>query len=86
MATLVFDTQAPAATRRLELRINGTTRSVELNEPDLTLRDFVLQQAQAAGIRTFSVYANGGSVDQAAAERSITEFSSVEIVPKDARG
>lgn len=69
----------------IEVVINGNSSSVEVS-PGTTLIDFVTEQAQGAGIRTFSVYIDGQKADTSQAGKDITTASKVEIVAKDARG
>lgn len=70
---------------KVELVINGQSRGAVETE-GAKLGAFVAAAAQRAGIRTFSVYADGQKLDTAAAGRSLGQIARIEIVAKDARG
>ena len=87
----VFDTRANQPEKvtvpsgMVLLLINGRTQgNVEVGKA--TMKEFVTSQAQRAGIRTFSVYADGAKLDSSDANKPASSFAKFEIVAKDSRG
>jgi hypothetical protein len=77
------DAVAPATVR---LVVNGNDKGTVEVKDGTSIIDFVRQQAQAAGIRTFSVYLNDEKLDTSDASDNLEPDSKVEIVAKDSRG
>lgn len=65
--------------------INGVNRG-RVKTENLSIASFAIQQAQAYGIRTFSVYVDGRKVDVEAGNQDLSTATQVEIVAKDSRG
>lgn len=81
------DAQAPVTVQpgHVRLYIKGNDNG-EVLVTGLKLLEFVKAQANAAGIRTFSVYLDGQKATMDMSDMPMESFAKVEIVPKDARG
>lgn len=67
------------------LFINSESHGVT-DTTDQTVGGFVVRQAQEAGIKSFSVYADGEKLNETHANRSMRTFTKVELISKDDRG
>lgn len=65
--------------------VNGVDKG-RVRTNNLSIASFAIQQAQAHGVRTFSVYVDGRKVDVDDGNQDLTNASQVEIVAKDSRG
>lgn len=81
----VFSVDAPVA-NQVQLVINGVEQGSQTLTSPTRLQAFVIQKAQAAGIRTFHVYVDGVKMDSTNANDDISEAEKIEIVAKDSRG
>jgi len=70
----------------ISVTIAGRETTSHLVQGDETLRSFVKRVAGDSGFRTFSVSANGLSISSDDADNLASEYTSVTIIPKDARG
>lgn len=87
----VFTTQ-PETARTIEvptgsvaLFINGRDKGL-VDTHGQKLGAFAVRHADDAGIRSFSLYADGVKLDTGDKDRSLAGISKLEIVTKDARG
>jgi hypothetical protein len=69
----------------VKLSINGQLKKT-YNAGSQTLGAFVDSQAKAAGIRTFSVYADGRKLTTADSNSPASSFKEIDLVAKDSRG
>jgi len=67
------------------LVVNGNNKGT-MDTSGLKFGEFVIQHANRAGIRSFSVYVDGMKADTSYKEKPMTAFHKVEIVAKDQRG
>ena len=89
----VFSTEQeqPERIRVAKGKVQLFVRGSDYGQVDVNgqkLADFAVAQARSAGIRTFSVYADGEKVEPGSkqANSKADAFAKIEIVPKDSRG
>lgn len=90
-ANETFSVQQEASQLRpgyVSLYVNGSSRG-EVNVAGRKLREFVIDQARSAGMRSCSVYVDGNKVTTDAADAALdsttSPISKIEIVAKDTR-
>jgi hypothetical protein len=72
-------------TGNVNLSINGSSKGSRVVGA-MTVGQFIDSQARSAGIRTFSVYADGAKLTTADAAKLASTFQEIDIVAKDSRG
>lgn len=87
MADDVFEVggERPRQQGMVELFVNGESRGT-INVAGQTLGQFVSQQVNRAGIRSFSVYVDNAKIGKSQGNMDMGTIGKVEIVSKDARG
>lgn len=76
---------AAPTTTVVEVTVNGEHSDYDV-EPGTTLKQFAIERAREAGIRTFSLYADGVKMNQENSNTDVSRLHSIEIVAKDSRG
>ena len=69
----------------VHLVVNGTSRGLRSTD-NMTFGEFARSQASQAGIKTFSLYADGSPVNVQDGGKRMTGVVKLEIVAKDSRG
>lgn len=70
----------------IEVSVNGQVRNARAQAGTQTIGQFLSQQAQYYGVRTFSAYADGNKLYTSDSAKPASSFKKVDIVAKDARG
>lgn len=71
----------------IKVSVNGTLLNNRYQTGAMTIGQLVDQIAKSKGIRTFSVYVDGGrKLLTGEATKKATDFQEVDVVAKDSRG
>lgn len=83
---MTIENKTTTKTHSVELRVNGASIGKRTVDASTKLSDFVTRAAREFGVRSFCVIGDGNQVGKDKKDSSISEFTKIDLIAKDARG